>query len=73
MRASWLVSTSSSYFHKARVLRHTSALLKWLIYVFNPVVNTELPAILSHRRSTTVSLETYPFKKKKHRVHCWFT
>ena len=29
---------------------------------FNPVVNTKLPAILSHRRSTTVSLETYPFK-----------
>ena len=35
--------------------------LRWLIYVFNPVVNTKLPAILSHRRSTTVSLETYPF------------
>ena len=28
---------------------------------FNPVVNTKLPAILSYRRSTTVSLETYPF------------
>ena len=27
----------------------------------NPVVNTKLPAILSQRRSTTVSLETYPF------------
>ena len=27
---------------------------------FNLVVNTKLPAILSHRRSTTVSLETYP-------------
>ena len=41
----------------------TSAFLPfwWLIYVFNPVVNTKLPAILSHRRSTTVSLETYPF------------
>ena len=35
--------------------------LRWLIYVFNSVVNTKLPAILSHRRSTTVSLETYPF------------
>ena len=35
--------------------------LRWLIYVFNPVVNTKLPVILSHRRSTTVSLETYPF------------
>ena len=31
-----------------------------LIYVFNPVVNTKLPAIFSHQRSTTVSLETYP-------------
>ena len=29
----------------------------------NPVVNTKLPAILSHRRSTSVSLETYPFIK----------
>ena len=29
------------------------------------VVNTKLPAILSHRRSTTVSLETYPF------IHCF--
>ena len=28
MCASWLVRTSSSYFHKARVLRHTGALLK---------------------------------------------
>ena len=35
--------------------------LRWLIYVFNSVVNTKLPAILSHRCSTTVSLETYPF------------
>ena len=30
-------------------------------YIFNSVVNTKLPAILSHRCSTTVSLETYPF------------
>ena len=35
--------------------------LRWLIYIFNSVVNTKLPAILSHRHSTTVSLETYPF------------
>ena len=33
---------------------------RWPIYVFNSVVNTKLPAILSHRRSTTVSLETCP-------------
>ena len=37
----------------------TSAFLPFT--VFNPVVNTKLPAILSHRRSTAVSLETYPF------------
>ena len=30
------------------------------IYVFNSVVNTKLPVILAHRRSTTISLETYP-------------
>ena len=35
--------------------------LRWLIYVFNSVVNTKLPSILSHWRSTTVSLETYHF------------
>ena len=35
--------------------------LRWLIYVLHSVVNTKLPAILSHRRSTTVSFETYPF------------
>ena len=29
----------------------------------NSVVNTKLSAILSHRRSTTVSSETYPFTK----------
>ena len=38
--------------------------LRWPIYVFNSVVTFStqlLPAILSHRRSTIVSLETYPF------------
>ena len=34
--------------------------LWWPICVLNSVVNTKLPAILSHRRSTTVCLETYP-------------
>ena len=29
MRAPWLVRTSSSYFHKARALRHASALLRY--------------------------------------------
>ena len=35
-------------------------LLRWSIYVFNSVVNTNLPVTLSHERSTTVSLETCP-------------
>ena len=35
--------------------------LWWLIYIFNSVVNTKLPAILSDWRSTAVSLETYSF------------
>ena len=34
--------------------------LRWLISIFNSVVNTKLPATLSHRCSTTVSLETFP-------------
>ena len=29
MRAPWLVKTSSSYFHKARALRHTSSVLRY--------------------------------------------
>ena len=35
------------------------------IYVFNSVVNTNLSAILSHRRSTTVYLEIYTLKSKE--------
>ena len=34
--------------------------LQWPIYALNSDVNTELPALLSHRRRTTVSSETYP-------------
>ena len=36
---------------------------------FNPVVSTKLPAILSHRRSTIVSLETYPFIHLKYQLN----
>ena len=45
--------------------------LRWLIYVFNPVDNTKLPALLSHWRSTTVSLETYPFIYKYIYTHTY--
>ena len=40
--------------------------LRWSIYVFNSVINTKLPTILSHRRSTTVSLETHPHPPPPH-------
>ena len=36
-------------------------MMRFLAVAGNSVVNTKLPSILSHRRSTTVSLETYPF------------
>ena len=34
--------------------------LRWPIYIINPVDETKLSCYTSHRRSTTVSLETYP-------------
>ena len=34
--------------------------LRWLIQIINPVDKTQLSRYTSHRRSTTVSLETYP-------------
>ena len=36
--------------------------LRWLIHIINPVDKTQLSRYNSHRRSTTVSLETYPSK-----------
>jgi len=36
--------------------------LRWLIHIINLVDKTQLSRYTSHRRSTTVSLETYPFK-----------
>ena len=36
--------------------------LQWPIHIINPVdIKTKLPCYTSHRRSTTVSLETYPY------------
>ena len=37
-------------------------------FFFNSFVNTKLLAILSHRRSTTVSLETYPLHQPVEQV-----
>ena len=34
--------------------------LRWLIHIVNLVDKTQLSRYTSHRRSTTVSLETYP-------------
>ena len=34
--------------------------LWWPIHIINPVDETKLSCYTSHRRSTTVSLETYP-------------
>ena len=34
--------------------------LRWLIHIINPFDETKLSCYTSHRRSTTVSLETYP-------------
>ena len=38
---------------------HSLPLLRWLIHIINPVDKTQLSRYTSHRRSTTVSLETY--------------
>ena len=35
--------------------------LRWPIHIINPVDETKLSCYTSHRRSTTVSLETYPY------------
>ena len=58
-------------------LSYTRVLISYYMYIWSSgeqthkwhhqqqVVNTKLPVILSHRRSTTVFLETYPFIKKQ--------
>ena len=42
--------------------------LRWLIHIINPVDKTQLSRYTSHRRSTTVSLETYPSSSKLPKV-----
>ena len=37
--------------------------LRWPIHIINPVDKTKLSCYTPHRRSTTVSLETYPLWK----------
>ena len=40
--------------------------LRWPIHIINPVDKTNLPCYTSHRRSTTVSLEPYPYILRYH-------
>ena len=44
--------------------------LRWLIHIINLVDKTQLSRYTSHRRSTTVSLETYSSKEKLDFDHC---
>ena len=43
--------------------------LRWPIHIINPVDETKLSCYTSHRRSTTVSLETYPSIRFKLKLH----
>ena len=60
---------------KSNIARNVSfrISLRWLIHIINLVDKTQLSRYTSHRRSTTVSLETYPssqtclFSGKLHR------
>ena len=47
---------------RAKLFSHVSfrISLRWPIHIINPVDETKLSCYTSHRRSTTVSLETYP-------------
>ena len=42
--------------------------LRWPIHIIKPVDKTKLPCYTSHRRRTTVSLETYPYKTDNRRA-----
>ena len=44
--------------------------LRWPIHIINPVDKTKLSCYTSHRRSTTVSLETYPSIHMKMSLLC---
>ena len=57
----WTPTYFIETWQKHRQLFSQGSISNQLIYVFNSVVNTKFPAILSHRWSTTVSLETYLF------------
>ena len=45
----------------ATVKRDSNLSLQWPIHLINPVDKIKLSCITPHRRSTTVSLETYLF------------
>ena len=64
MRMPWLVKTSSSYFHKARALRHTSSVLRY--NARNPTSPVQARAIhgtLYERNRNTCSSSIVEFYK----------
>ena len=45
---------------RSLIVSHFRISLRWPIHIINPDDETKLSCYTSHRRSTTVSLETYP-------------
>ena len=64
MRAPWLVKTSSSYFHKARALRHTSSVLRYNARKpMSPVQARAIHGTLYERNRNTCSSSIVEFYK----------
>ena len=64
MRAPWLVKTSSSYFHKARALRHTSSVLRYNARKpTSPVQARAIHGTLYERNRNTCSSSIVEFYK----------
>ena len=62
MNKIYCLRISESYFLKGYRIFYS---LRWLIYVLNPVVNSKLPAILSHRLGTLLTNPLLATQKKK--------
>ena len=64
MRAPWLVKTSSSYFHKARALRHMSSVLRYNARKpTSPVQARAIHGTLYERNRNTCSSSIVEFYK----------